>query len=94
MTRISRDMLADIWFDVFDGERMEDQLPARSKNDCVRELIVRARERNRMDAMVVALCDGRVTSQTLRRPTRPKHGFGGPETTCGWGAFGSRSCRR
>lgn len=56
--RMSRNEVGEQWFYVLEV-RMEDHMPGRPKLDCLIELILRARERGRVEDLILNLCEDR-----------------------------------
>ena len=52
---MSRADVCMIWFDTLNS-RLEDEVPQRSLQECVIELLIRAQQRDRMTDLIQSLC--------------------------------------
>lgn len=53
---LNRGDVADVWYDTFNGDMMDDELPSKPMNECVRFLIDRARKRGLLFELLQNLC--------------------------------------
>ncbi|MCI0734827.1 MAG: hypothetical protein L0Y50_00880 [Beijerinckiaceae bacterium] len=52
--RLKREEISVIWFDTF-ADGLEDHLPSKSKNECVMEMILRAKRSQRLEQLYEAI---------------------------------------